>query len=121
MWMWWNGSPVSTLNTMQDGPGYWVFATVADTLTVYGTPAGHPGPDYPVFSGWNLIGFTSTVNMAPDTYLASVDGNYTWLYRLSAGGWLWWRKNNPASTFINMEPTCGYWLNMTTGGTITPP
>jgi len=68
-----------------------------------------------------MIGFTSTSNMAPETYLASEDGNYSLLYRWAGGGWWWWMKNTPASTFTNMEPTYGYWLNMTTGGIITPP
>ena len=106
---------------MKDGPGYWVFATVADNLTVHGTQAGHPGPNYPVFSGWDMIGFTSTSNMAPETYLASVDGNYTFLYCWFNGGWLWWMNGNTASTFTNMEPGYGYWLFMNTDGTITPP
>ena len=110
-----------TLTTMEDGLGYWVYATVPDTLTVYGTQAGHPGPDYPVLSDWNMVGFTSTIDMALETYLATVAGNYSIIYHWNAGSWLWWQKSNPASTFTDMEPTYGYWLYLTSGGTITPP
>jgi len=120
-WMWWNGSLASTLNTIEDGLGYWVYATVDDTLTVHGTEAASPCPDYPVLTGWNMLGFTSTSAMAPEAYLASEDGNYALLYRWADGGWWWWMKNNPASTFTNMNPGYGYWLYMTAGGTITPP
>ncbi len=120
-WMWWNGSPASTLNTMEDGRGYWFYTTAADTLTVHGTEAGHPGADYPVLTGWDMIGFTSTSDMAPESYLASVVGKYTMPYCWDNGGWLWWTNGNPASTFTNMEPTYGYWLLMTADGTISPP
>ena len=117
-WLWWNGTPSGTLNTMEDGKAYWIYATVNDVLTVHGTQAGHPGPDYEVFTGWNMIGFTSTSDMAVETYLASVDGNYSLLYCWIDGEWLTWTI--AGSTFTNMVPGYGYWLSMSADGTITP-
>ena len=118
-WLWWNGTPESTLNTIEDGKAYWIYATSSDALTVHGTQAGHPGPDYQVAAGWNMIGFTSTSDMAVETYLASEDGNYTLVYCWVDGDWLVWTV--AASTLTDMEPGCGYWLSMNTTGTITPP
>jgi len=118
-WLWWNGTPESTLNTMEDGKAYWIFATVADTLTIHGTQAGHPGPDYPVLAGWNMIGFTSTSAMELETYLTSEDGNYSLVYCWVDGDWLVWTV--AASTLTDMQPGYGYWLSMNTTGTITPP
>jgi hypothetical protein len=118
-WLWWNGTPASTLNTMVDGKAYWIYAAIADTLTVHGTQAGHPGPDYQVLTGWNMVGFTSTSDMAIESYLASEDGNYSLLYCWVDGDWLLW--TTAGSTFTNMEPGCGYWLSINATGTITPP
>jgi len=118
-WLWWNETPASTLSTIEDGLGYWVYATAADTLTVHGTQAAHPGPGYAVSIGWNMIGFTSTTDMAVETYLASEDGNYSLLYCWMDGGWLIW--TTAASTFTNMDTGYGYWLSMNTTGTVTPP
>jgi hypothetical protein len=120
-WLWWNGSQASTLSIMEDGRGYWVYADVADNLNVDGIQAGHPGQDYSVFAGGNMVGFTSTTNMAPEAYLISEEGNYTLLYRWADGLWLWWIKDNPSSTLTNMQSGYGYWLYMDTDGTITPP
>jgi hypothetical protein len=120
-WIWWNGSPSSTLTTIVDGRGYWVNATAADTLTIHGTEAGHPGPDYSVLTGWDQIGFTSTTTMAPETYLATVLADCGLLYQWTGSAWNWWMNGNPSSSLTNMEPSNGYWLNMSAEGIITPP
>ena len=120
-WMWWNGSPSSTLTTIVDGRGYWVNATAADTLTIHGSEAGHPGPDYPVLTGWDQIGFTSATAMAPETYLATVLADCGLLYQWTGSAWNWWMNGNPSSSLTNMEPGNGFWLNMSADGTITPP
>ena len=121
-WLWWNGAPASTLTTMEDGLGYWMLMSGADTLTVQGTKVGDPPPEYGVIVGWNMIGFTSTAAMAPEVYLASAAGDYTLLYGWDAVGetWLWW-NGAPASTLTTMEPGDGYWILMDNPGIITPP
>ena len=118
-WKYWmNGSGL--LTTMEDGLGYWIYATVADTLTIHGTEAAHPCPGYPVLIGWNMVGFTSTTDMALVTYLASVAGNYSVVYRWNAdtGTWSWWMPST--SNFDTMNPGYGYWLYMNDDGIINP-
>ncbi|MDH5363776.1 MAG: C1 family peptidase, partial [Dehalococcoidia bacterium] len=121
-WLWWNGSPASTLTSMEDGLGYWMLMSGADTLTVHGSQVGDPPPEYNVIVGWNMIGLTSTATMAPEVYLASAAGDYALLYGWDAVGetWLWW-NGSPASTLTTMEPGDGYWILMDNPGTITPP
>ena len=104
---------------MEDGPAYWIFATVADTLTIYGTEAA--SPSYPLLANWNMTGFTSTTSMELVTYLASVAPNYDVVYRWNAGTGTWSYWTVAANDFNTMDPGCGYWLHMLTGGTITPP
>jgi hypothetical protein len=116
---WINGS--STLTAMTDGPAYWIYATVADTLTVHGTEAALPGHGYPVLTGWNMVGFTSTTDMALEAYLDSIDGDYVVVYRWNAGTGTWSYWTALADDFDTMDPGCGYWLFMTSGGTLTPP
>ena len=119
-WKYWvNGA--GTLTTMEDGPAYWIYANVADTLTVHGTEAAHPGPDYPVLTGWNMVGFTSTTGMSLEAYLTSIDGSYDVVYRWNAGTGTWSYWTVTADNFDIMDPGYGYWLHMNADGIITPP
>ena len=120
-WMYWNGTGASTIHSIVDGRGYWFYADAADILTLYGTAAGHPGPDYDVLSGCNQIGFTSTTAMAPETYLTTVIADCGLLYQWTGTGWNWWMNGNPSNSLTNMAPGYGYWLYMNSDGIITPP
>ena len=90
-------------------------------LTIHGTEAAHPGPSYLVLANWNMTGFTSTSNIALQTYLASIDGDYDVVYRwnAAAGTWSYWTVI--ANDFDTMNPGYGYWLYMNAEDTITPP
>jgi C1A family cysteine protease len=123
-WLWYvPGSPGSTLPAMEDGLGYWIFMNNADTLNVTGKEAPappEPSPTYDVVTGWNLIGFKSTVDMAHDTYLASVAGDYLimWGWEAGEGFFSPYPLNEHGG---NMEAGRGYWLWMNIPGTIVPP
>ena len=102
------------LLTMQDGRGYWLQMNAADTLIVEGVefplPPALP-PTYPVFEGWNLIGFKSCTPRTASDYLAAIVGKWTVMYdgqgqRVLLGDY--------------MEPGCGYWLAANNPGTIYP-
>jgi hypothetical protein len=126
-WLW-NvpDNALSTLTTMEPSSGYWFFMNSPATLEVFGQEMPDPPtltPAYDVFEEWNLIGFTSTTSMSPESYLASIAGNYSIIWGWDAEGqaWLWYVPGNPASILTTMEPGDGYWLWGTAEGTIVPP
>jgi hypothetical protein len=126
-WLWYEpGNQFSTLSTMGDGSGFWFYMNGPAILEVFKQEAvglGAPASPYDVFVGWNLIGFTSTTSMSPESYLASIAGNYNFIWGWDAGGqaWLWHEPGNQFSTLSTMEPGDGFWLWATAEGTIVPP
>ncbi len=115
----WNGSawviykPGFTydLTTMGDGKGYWINMTAPATLAVTGTKAPAApdhAPTYGVLSGWNLIGFKSTISQLAQTYLQTLStGSYTLL-----------NASNENKNSGNMDAGKGYWLWMSGAGSI---
>lgn len=125
-WLWYvPGNPASTLSTIEDGKGYWFFMNSPAALEGSGWEIPGPGtpPAYDVFVDWNLIGFSSTTSLSPESYLATIAGTYSLIYGWDAEGqsWLWYVPDNPSSTLTTMEPGYGYWLMATADGTIVPP
>jgi hypothetical protein len=116
----WSAGP-KTLTTMVDGRGYWIEMTKDDTLVVHGTfvilPPSAP-PSYQVYSGWNLIGFTSLDPAAPARSVASYLGpavypsmSAIYYYDVAAGYY-----KVPAAMMAKL----GYWLAVNANGTIYP-
>lgn len=99
------------LENMVDGKGYWIYMNSPATLTVTGrkAPLAPALPKtYSVESGWNLIGFKSTITQPTSNYLQSLPvGGYT---LLNAG------SENKTSGF--MDAGQGYWLWMNDDGSI---
>ncbi len=126
-WYWYvPGNPLSTLTTMGDGFGYWFFMYGPAILEVSGQEMPDPPtitPAYDVFEEWNLIGFTSATSMSPESYLASIAGNYSivWDWNAEEQAWLWYVPDNFLSTLTTMEPGFGFWLWGTAKGTLMPP
>ena len=121
-WLWYTPIPAGTLTTMVDGLGYWVYADSADVLTVHGTqmpPGLELPPTYDVVEGWNMIGFKSTVDMPYDTYLISIAGDYAVIYGFDADAQEYFSVY-PLPYHPMMEPGHGYWIWMSTDGTIVP-
>jgi hypothetical protein len=64
VWKTWTptAGPVDTLTKIVDGQGYWIKMKADDSLNIVGTwttlGTGETPPAYPVYGGWNLIGFT---------------------------------------------------------------
>lgn len=117
-----------TLKTMEDGKAYWVRMRYPDeqssdptvsgtypyTLWVFGTKAPMP-PDLPsaydVCKGWNMVGFRSMEDMAPEDYLEAFSpSEYGAIY-----GWDPYLQDwitNPDKLVVGY----GYWIPFSVGG-----
>ncbi|MCL0093041.1 hypothetical protein M1N92_05245 [Dehalococcoidia bacterium] len=110
------------LTEMVDGEGYWINMAAAATLTVVGTemplpPA--PPPTYPLFEGWNHIGFTSTIPMTVEEYLGPAVMEIfesMWGYDAVTGRWVRVRPGVEGENILN--PGMGYWLFVSADGEI---
>jgi outer membrane protein assembly factor BamB len=114
------GKP-STLSTMVDGQGYWVYMTQADTLYFNGTviPPTMLPSTYSLSAGWNLVGFKPQPTIQSETvsqYLSSINGNYdpknVWVY--TNAGWV------RADSNYTLEPGQAMWILMTAPATLRP-
>ncbi|MCL0087397.1 hypothetical protein M1O24_01385, partial [Dehalococcoidia bacterium] len=117
------GGAPDKLTEMVDGRGYWINMAAAATLTVIGTempapPA--PPPEYPVFEGWNHIGFSSITEMTVSEYLG--DGIMEIFVRMwgfdAETGWFRVIPGCPEHQYL--QPGRGYWLAVSEDGIIFP-
>jgi hypothetical protein len=122
----------NTLKTMEEGKAYWVrmrypeeqhsdpsvSGTYPYTLWVFGTkapmPPGSPS-SYEVCEGWNMVGFRSMEEMAPEDYLANFSpSEYGAIY-----GWDPYLQDwitNPGKLVSGY----GYWIPFSVAGAIHP-
>ena len=114
-WIFWNGSPSSTITSIKDGQGYWLFAEAEDTLTIWGTEA--TVTDYSMTETWNMLGFTSIAEQDYASYLSSIGGSYSMLYGWDAATESWFcpTLNQHGG---KLEPGRGYWIYMSSPATI---
>lgn len=114
-WIFWNGSPSSTITSINDGQGYWLFAEAEDTLTIWGTEA--TATDYSMTETWNMLGFTSIAEQDYASYLSSIGGSYSMLYGWDAATESWFcpTLNQHGG---KLEPGHGYWIYMSSPATI---
>ncbi|MGA2462720.1 MAG: choice-of-anchor U domain-containing protein [Candidatus Bathyarchaeia archaeon] len=126
VWKYYLPGKASTLTSLNDGYGYWVYMQSADTLYVNGTvipPASIP-PAYALVAGWNLVGFKSQPNATePKTvgvYLSSITSSYdvgnVWLYDNPSGTWV-----RADSSYV-IQPGQAMWVLVTSpsGATLRP-
>ncbi|MCL0090769.1 hypothetical protein M1O13_02080 [Dehalococcoidia bacterium] len=112
-WLRYTPAAGGTLTEMVDGKGYWIKMSAPATLTVSGFEMPLPPdvpPEYPVFEGWNLIGFRSLAPMSAGEYLAGVEWTKLWTFHQGV-----WTRLGPED---EMVPGRGYWLFATAAGTI---
>jgi len=102
---------VNTLETIEDGKGYWIKMDNVGILTVTGIEMPefpNPSPIYEVIQGWNLIGLKSiSARILSSDYLISLTGSYM----LSD-------ENNVNRNDDYMNSGEGYWLWMNQSGNI---
>jgi hypothetical protein len=115
--------PGSALQQVDTHHGYWIDMTISDALTITGTYA--ISTVIPLNTGWNLIGFPSSVEKPVSEILAPIAGQYTiiWGYE-AADAADPWKKYDPAvPAFLNdlemMQPWYGYWIDVTEPTTLT--
>jgi hypothetical protein len=113
-------------NKMTDGKGYWIYMSAEDKLDPVGTYLAFPPmtpPEYPVNTGWNLVGYTQfgrpwwlPATKAAD-YLSASVAMFTqsmWRYDANLEIFLQQPLNQP------MVRGSGFWLAMSQPGTIRP-
>lgn len=112
------GAP-SDLATMEDGKAYWLRMRADATLMVDGSESP-PGAAYPVYEGWNMVGFTSSTEMLDSDYLYDFtpSEDYGTIYGWNAAAQNWIVQTPGAGTLVPGE---GYWIPFAEYGTIYPP
>ena len=116
-WKSWINAGPKSLTTMDDTRGYWVLMTYTDTICITGAflPVGkNVPPTFAVAAGWNLIGFKSLSERTAGGYLLSLGSTWTRLWGFENGSYHGVLSGN------NMEPGFGYWLSVSSAGTIYP-
>ena len=119
---------LNSLETIEQGRGYWVQMADSAILTV----GGQRAVDEPIQLklGWNLVGYNSATAQSLEDALSSVAGNYSsvWTYDATTGEWKRHVVGGPG--FLNnletMEPGRGYWIDVVVDciwdvNDITPP
>jgi hypothetical protein len=77
-------------------------------------------PAYPVVSGWNMLGFKSTVPELPADYLAGIADKYVMILGFDATTDSFFIVGTPGHEFL--MPGEGYWVAIIDGesGTVYP-
>ena len=115
------GAP-STLLTMEAGKAYWVNMAAPASLTFQGRKCPCPPSSPTTFTicrtGWNMIGFKSTLPKSVSTYFTSLGtcgtGYLAPINGYASGAW------TTVNCSDNMTPGKGYWVYINTTGLITP-
>ncbi len=127
VYQWWKWVPGDDMK-FKHGQGYWINMKAAATLTFVGsfkTTGPAAPPEYPVFEGWNLIGYTHwgqpTSHWIGDKRVVDYLG-----VPLTPSVEALWRYDAVSETYVPMYfmdymvKGFGYWLGLAQGGTINP-
>lgn len=123
----WSG----TLTTIDDGKGYWMFASAPDDVPINLKPVegGGTPPAYPLKAGWNMIGYTqkdlkpylyTVVYIWPDLYYQSDmekpiwDAMYEWTGSEYKAQYPW------EIGYQRVVITRGYWIFLQDDDTLVP-
>jgi len=115
------GGPTG-LTTMEDGKAYWINMDTAGTLAVKGTkgaavaPLSTPAGPYSYVTGWNLVGFKSTIDKTVETYLGGTCGT---TYAVPISGYFDGSSTSDNCT-ANMASGYGYWVYFNQAHSVTP-
>ena len=102
------------LTTIDDGKGYWIYATAETnvTLTLKEIEPPYVPPTYQIKAGWNMIGYTS-INLQPTmnvtTYLSSLN-SWTVIYKYDTSSGTFYMAKPGYYQFNDVALTEGYWL-----------
>jgi len=123
-WYSWAPGAPSTLTTLEGGKAYWVNMATGGpyTLTFQGRKCPCPPASPTTFAvsttGWNMIGFKSTVTKSVSTYFSSL-GTCGTAYLAPINGYTGgaWTTVNCSD---NMTPGLGYWVYINSTGSVNP-
>lgn len=126
-----SGTWSGTLTGIDDGKGYWMFASAAGNVPVSLKsidPMQVP-PAYPIKAGWNLIGYTSMQlklsseiydYFYPDLYystLSTFSPKWVAVYEWTGSGF---DQATPQGGFEEVMRTRGYWVYLKDDATLVP-
>ncbi len=112
------GGGQNTLTTMDALHGYWLKMNSADTLTVRGDVV-YSTTAIPLNSGWNLIGYLPASSTGLDEALSSLGSTYSAILGFNQGATSYYRAMpSSMNTLTSLNPKQGYWLNVTTSGSL---
>jgi len=118
-----SGFPIEDI---EDGIGYWVYATEPTTVTISLEPLGYVEvipPDYDLSMGWTMIGYT-TLQLEPEmpvpVYLTNLDGIWQSMYNYAPATGYDQAKPDHEDGFDNIELGRGYWIYLNDAGVLVP-
>jgi hypothetical protein len=123
---WANDRPaeLNDLTTMDACHGYWVLPTGPNVgpIVIEGAPVPVDKP-LNLCEGWNAISYLPEEWDERAHALASIDGDYDYLFTAECDGIQSWSAERPAelNDLVCMKPTKGYWIRMTESATQTYP
>jgi len=118
--------PLFPIEEIEDGIGYWVYATEPTTVTISLEPLGYVDvtpPDYDLSDGWTMVGYT-TLQLEPEmpvpVYLTNLDGKWQSLYSYTPAVGYDQAKPDYEGGFKYTEIGRGYWIYLNEVGVLVP-
>ena len=106
------------LSSIQSGFGYYVFMDAPGQICGYGTETAEVQLD----SGWNLVGYSDSSEMAIIDAIASIADKVEIIWQYRSGTWKMYDPANPGfSDLLTMAPGYGYWIKVKEACTWTLP
>ena len=115
-----NDPTYSELQNFSNEKGYWIKTKGEKALAIMGIEATKI---INLASGWNLIGYPKTGEVAVGTALQSIANQYNIVWEFTPPStWKSYDPNDPTySELKNFAPGKGYWIKMINAGTLTLP
>jgi len=119
------GRPFNDLSQLDHYHGYWIKMSSGGTLEICGRPVAVTIP-IELGEGWNLVSYLPSESGAMPDVLSSVDGSYTYVSGYKSAieggpGFETYVPGRPFNDLSQLDPRHGYWIKMSSGGTLTYP
>lgn len=108
-------SPFNTLKKLLPDRAYWIYVNQGITITLPGKKLSKSATST-LKAGWVQVGYRGDEGLTPANALRCIDGNYDMV--VSGKGKLY-IKNFPYNSLNALHQSQGYFVNMTTNGTLT--
>jgi len=111
VWKRFRPSVDTTLSTMEQGNGYWLFLDGTGTIDMTGWSL--PTTTVSLFSGWNLVGFSGANGASAETELLRIAGSWEILWSWEENSWSAKHESGaqlPVSTIDTFTRGKAYWI-----------